>query len=132
MKIFLDTNILISSFVFGGKVAFLLKNLLNSPTELLISDYVKDEFKQKLFQKWPDKAQNIYDIVMSLPFHFCSSSPNILGTLRDKKDIPVLSDAIFNKADIILTGDNDFLEAEIEHPKILSPAMMLERLGDME
>ncbi|MBO7380710.1 MAG: hypothetical protein J6U05_03440 [Neisseriaceae bacterium] len=51
-----------------------------------------------------------------------------MGNLRDKKDIPVLSDAIYHQMDIILTGDKDFLLADLEKPLVLSPAMMNEFL----
>ena len=33
-----------------------------------------------------------------------------MGNLRDVKDVPVLSDALYHKMDMILTGDKDFLE----------------------
>lgn len=38
-------------------------------------------------------------------FNFCPSTNQNLGEVRDKKDVPVLSDAIFNNVDILLTGD---------------------------
>ena len=50
----------------------------------------------------------------------------ILGQLRDKKDIPVLSDAIYHGVNILLTGDKDFLETDIATPKIISPSDLLE------
>jgi predicted nucleic acid-binding protein len=50
------------------------------------------------------------------------------GSLRDPKDIPVLSDALFHQVDVILSGDKDFLEADLEYPLVLSPAMMLDFL----
>ena len=62
-------------------------------------------------------------------FNFCPSANEILGNVRDKKDIPVLSDAIFNEVDILLTGDKDFLESDIDRPLIYSPSMMCEFLG---
>lgn len=62
-------------------------------------------------------------------FTFCKSTNQVLGSVRDKKDIPVLSDAIFNKVDVLLTGDKDFLESNIDNPLIYSPKMMLEFLG---
>ena len=58
----------------------------------------------------------------------CESSKEKLGEIRDEKDIPVLSDAIFQKADIILSGDKDFLEAGLEHPQVFSPAMLYDYL----
>lgn len=53
----------------------------------------------------------------------------MLGEVRDKKDIPVLSDAIFNQVDILLTGDKDFLESDIKHPLIYSPSMLADFFG---
>ena len=51
------------------------------------------------------------------------------GVLRDPKDIPVLSDALYNGADVILTGDKDFLEAQLEKPLVLSPTLLLDFLN---
>jgi len=39
-----------------------------------------------------------------------------------------LSNAIFNKVDIILSEDKDFLESDIENPLIFSPKMLLDFL----
>lgn len=128
MKIFIDTNVLISAFVFGGTAGKLFELLFDNGFELLVSEYVDKEFKDKLELKWPDKASTVYELYRALPIKFCKSTEKQLGTLRDKKDIPVLSDAIFNNADIILSGDKDFLEADIENPLIFSPNMLLDFL----
>ena len=109
MKIMLDTNVLISAFVFGGQAGRLLGILFESEHELYVSDYVDREFKEKLEQKWPTKAKKVYDLYRQL-------------------DIPVLSDARYHKIDLILSGDKDFLEAGLEYPLVFSPAMMLEYL----
>ena len=132
MKIMLDTNVLISAMVFGGKAGKLLFKLFDSDHELYVSEYVDHELKEKLDQKWPDKAGQIYDLYRKMDIHFCSSTKEVLGDLRDKKDIPVLSDALFHNIDVILTGDKDFLEAYLEHPLIFSPAMMYDFLLETE
>lgn len=129
MKVLIDTNILISAFVFGGTAGKLFNALLDSEIEILVSEYVDSEFKEKLSQKWPEKAATVYELYHTLPIAFCKSTNKILGSVRDKKDVPVLSDAIFNNADVLLTGDNDFLDSNIEKPLIFSPKMMLEFLG---
>lgn len=131
MKIFIDTNVLISAFVFAGKTGILLEMLFDHGYELLVSDYVDAEFKSKLEEKWPLCAKKAYTLFHSLPFTFCSSSDILQGTLRDKKDIPVLSDALFHHADIILTGDKDFLEADVAKPVIFSPAMLYDYLAGL-
>ena len=42
--------------------------------------------------------------------------------IRDPKDRPILRSAIKEKIDIFLTGDKDFLEANISTPKIMNAA----------
>ena len=128
MKIMLDTNVLISALVFGGQAGRLLGMLFDSEHELYVSDYVDREFKAKLEQKWSSKAQNVYTLYHKLDIHFCESTTEILGELRDVKDVPVLSDARYHNMDLILSGDKDFLEAGLDHPLVFSPAMMLEYL----
>lgn len=128
MRILIDTNVLISAFVFGGKAGKLFELLFDSNHELFVSKYVDSEFKSKLELKWADKAQKVYSLYHTLPFIFCESTSEKLGKLRDDKDIPVLSDAIFHKADIILSGDKDFLEAGLESPQVFSPSMLYDFL----
>ena len=126
MKVMLDTNVLISAFVFGGKVRNALKILFEADCEIYISEYVDAEFKRILQVKWSNRADKIYALYRSMDFIFCSSTSETFGYLRDEKDIPVLSDAIYHDVDILLTGDKDFLEADIETPQIISPSELLE------
>ena len=128
MCILIDTNVLVSAFVFGGKAGALMNMLFESGHELLVSDYVDAEFKAILEMKWKEKAEKVYSLYHTLPFVFCGSSPIQSGNLRDAKDIPVLSDALFHHTDIILSGDKDFIEAELEHPLVLSPSMLYDYL----
>ena len=128
MRVLLDTNVLISAFVFGGAAGRLLEKLFDGDFELLVSDYVEKEFCIKIEEKWPDKFDQVYSLFKELSFVFCDSSNVSEGSLRDPKDIPVLSDALFHQVDVILSGDKDFLEADLEYPLVLSPAMMLEFL----
>ena len=128
MRILIDTNVLVSAFVFGGKAGALMNMLFESSHELLVSDYVDAEFKAILEMKWKEKAEKVYLLYHKLPFVFCGSSPKQMGNLRDAKDIPVLSDALFHQADMILSGDKDFIEAEIERPLVFSPSMLYDYL----
>jgi predicted nucleic acid-binding protein len=129
MRILIDTNVLVSAFVFGGKAGTLMNMLFESSHELLVSDYVDAEFKAILEMKWKEKSEKVYSLYHTLPFMFCGSSPIQTGNLRDAKDIPVLSDARFHHIDVILTGDKDFLEADLDSPIILTPSMMMEYFG---
>ena len=128
MKIMLDTNVLISALVFGRRAGKLLNMLFESEHELYVSEYIDQEFQEKLKEKWPAKAERVYDLYRRLDIRFCKSTEERLGELRDRKDIPVLSDALYHEMDIILSGDKDFLEADLERPIVYSPSMMLEYL----
>ena len=45
--------------------------------------------------------------------------------IRDVKDRPILRSAIDAQANIVLTGDKDFLESGIKNPAIMTPAEFL-------
>ena len=45
--------------------------------------------------------------------------------IRDVNDRPILRAAIEAKADVLLTGDKDFLESGVKNPMIMTPAEFL-------
>ena len=46
--------------------------------------------------------------------------------IRDPKDRPILRAALKENIEILLTGDKDFLEANVTNPKIMSVTDFLE------
>ncbi|MBQ6449618.1 putative toxin-antitoxin system toxin component, PIN family [bacterium] len=124
MKIIIDTNVLISAFVFHGKAGSLLDLLLVSRHQLLTTEYIDHELKAKLEQKWPEKANTIYTLYLNLPIEHKKSVKAVVdhNLLRDQKDIQVLQDALYYDADVILSGDKDFIDADLDRPLVLSPA----------
>lgn len=128
MKIMLDTNVLISALVFGGTPKQLIGKLLLAGHDIYVSDYVYTEFIDKIHLKWPQKEAKLQNVYQKMDFIHCPSTNEKLGSVRDEKDIPVLSDAIYNNMDILLTGDKDFLESDIKHPIIFSPKMLMDYL----
>ncbi len=46
--------------------------------------------------------------------------------IRDAKDYPVLYTAIIENVDILITGDKDFADIDIEKPEIMTPAEFME------
>lgn len=137
MRVFLDTNVIISALVFGGGVRRLLIELLGSGHELCTSSYVDGELKEKLRQKWPAKAERVFDLYAQMDIEHVASAGEGEGhgtnealLRRDPKDVPVLRDALKANADVLLTGDKDFLATDIERPVVFSPAMMWDFLRD--
>lgn len=50
-----------------------------------------------------------------------------LFQIRDMKDYPVLYTAIIENVDVLVTGDKDFKEVDIEKPDILTPLEFIVR-----
>lgn len=46
--------------------------------------------------------------------------------IRDIKDRPILRAALYANADVLLTGDKDFLESGLKHPKIMTAAEFIQ------
>lgn len=129
MKILIDTNILISAFVFYGQIGKLLDSMLdNDEIEIYVTEYVDAEFRRVVNETFSKKSEKALEKYKKANFKIYPSTQKILGKVRDKKDIPVLSDAIYYGADILLTGDKDFFETEIDMPIIISPAVLAEYL----
>ena len=49
MKIMLDTNVLISALVFGGKTRNVLLKLVGTNHKIYVPDYVMKEFSEKMY-----------------------------------------------------------------------------------
>ena len=52
---------------------------------------------------------------------------SVLLDVMDVKDYPVLYTAIIEDVDILVTGDKDFSDIDVEKPEIMSPAQFMER-----
>lgn len=78
------------------------------------------------------KAENLPDaevFIAELPYELISAVSHAEKIIRDATDQPILNAAIIADADIILTGDKDFLSLNLDHPKCLSVADYLEIEG---
>lgn len=127
MKIFLDTNVLMSAFIAHGICADIFRIIL-SEHELIISTYVLDELENVFDKKINLPPLQIQEILQYLnTFKVIKDhNPPCVINLRDKDDIPVLAAALNSGADILVTGDKDLLEVTTEYNiKIINPKAFL-------
>jgi len=52
--------------------------------------------------------------------------PEVVNLIRDPKDASILSAALENDIDIIISGDKDFIVLDFDKPKTVTPADYLE------
>ena len=76
-------------------------------------------------RKFPNRADALEAFLLKLPYDFVQTpQKDVFLTdiqIRAPDDFPILSSAILAKADILITGDNDFDDVQIERPEILTP-----------
>ena len=131
MRIMLDTNVLISGFAFRSRSLMEMTRWITERHQLVLSTYVIDELKEVVARKAPGSIEALDAFIMRLPFEMCYTPEHIPEELpfeiRDPDDAAVLYSAILAEADILITGDKDFADINIEKPEIMTPAQFMER-----
>lgn len=131
MRIMLDTNVLISAILFRSESFSRLIEKVIESYKLVLSTYVIDELKAVVERKFPSKIKDIEKFLTALSYELEYSPESYDGTplfeIRDNKDYMVLHTAIIADVDILITGDKDFKDVEIERPEILTPKEFLDK-----
>ena len=130
MRVFLDTNVLVSAAATRGLCADVLREVLASH-ELLTSAEVLSELRRVLRTKF-GAAQDLIDDFISLIRQdtvLAQAGPHPSVEISDRDDLPVLSAAIAGKAEMFVTGDKELLDLrKVEDLAILSPRQFWDRL----
>lgn len=132
MRVLIDSNVLFSSALNPNGTPFkAYVKAVTSPNTGMICQQNIDELRRTFNRKLPDKIQLLESfLAIAMTALEIVTVPNdkydIERLVRDPDDRPILRAAINAKADIIVTGDNDLLEAHIEHPVICTPSQFLE------
>jgi uncharacterized protein len=124
MKIFADTNVLVSAFTARGLCADLLEIIL-ADHQLMTGEVVLEELKRVLAKKLKIPENKVANVVKFLRNHHVEPVPDKPSELkvRDEDDRWILESAIRAKADILVTGDKDLLDISKKVPqlRIISP-----------
>ena len=128
MRVMLDTNVLVSAIIFPNSQMESLILKVSLDYQLVISSYVINELLDVTKRKFPDKVKNIDQFLTRFPYELVYTPQEqdyTLFSISDKDDYPVLYTAIIEDVDVLVTGDSDFMDIEIEKPEIISPAAFL-------
>jgi putative PIN family toxin of toxin-antitoxin system len=130
MRVFLDTNVLVSAVATRGLCADVLREILVSH-QLVISSPLTDELENVLHAKIGIPQEIISDFIELLTQDSIFSEKTTLTNInvRDKGDIVIISNALNGNAEIFVTGDKELLELGIvQSMPIVSPRMFWEAL----
>ena len=125
MRVMLDTNILISAFVFRSKVIYRMIDYIVTDHELIMPTYVLEELRDVVSRKFPSKIIELDEFLTALSFTLAYTPQLIplgLCEMRDESDYPIIYTAVIENVDVLVTGDKDFDDVDVEKPAIMSIA----------
>jgi putative PIN family toxin of toxin-antitoxin system len=123
VRVFLDTNVLVSAFATRGLCADLVRYVL-AEHELITGEVVIAELRRVLRDRMKVPARNVAAVEQLLRDQIVVPRPAEPYPLpvRDVDDQWVLASAVAGNADVLVTGDSDLLEIAIRAPlPILHP-----------
>lgn len=132
LRVVLDTNVLISAILFGGKPRKILEKAVRGDIRLCLSESILEELKGVLqrskFDYSPEMVQFILTELMGI-----ADSVNPSETLNvvsdDPEDNRILECAVEAKANYIISGDLHLLKlSRYRNIEVLNVAAFLERL----
>lgn len=123
MRVFLDTNVLVSAFATRGLSADVLRFVLSEHT-LITGEVVLRELARVLSKRIRLPKSRVDDIVAFLREFEVVPKPRTPPeiVIRDEDDRWVLASAVSTAADVLVTGDRDLLDVATKVPlKIVDP-----------
>ncbi len=130
MKVFLDTNVLVSAFVARGLCSDLFRYAL-AEHEVMTGEVNLVELKRTLRDKFGATAGQIAAVESQLRDQTIVPKPAVRSAIRvrDQDDEWVLASAIAGSANMLVTGDQDLLRIAAQSPvPVVTPRDAWERL----
>lgn len=128
MRVLIDTNVLISAALSANGVPYqAYVKAVTYPNHGLICEQNVDEMKRIFNKKFPNRLAAL-DRFLSIALLTMELVPIPTDEdiaelqIRDVKDRPILRAAMEAEADVLLTGDKDFLESGLKRPAIMTPS----------
>ncbi|MEY8259715.1 putative toxin-antitoxin system toxin component, PIN family [uncultured Oscillibacter sp.] len=130
MRIMLDTNVLLSAILFPSERMNRMMRCIFEEHRLVLSSFIVEELGYVIQRKFPTKAAAVDQMLAAMSYELVYT-PRVMDEtlfeIRDPKDYPVLYTAIIEDVDILITGDKDFAEIQVERPEICTPVEFMRR-----
>lgn len=117
----LDTNVLISVMLFPSSRMNAMMNYIFSEHRLILSSYIVEELRYVVRRKFPSKIDAVEQLLAGMSYEYVRTPQKMdenMFDIRDYKDYPVLFTAMVEEVDILITGDKDFLDVDVDFRKL--------------
>ena len=132
LRVVLDTNVLISAILFGGKPRQILEKAIRGEIRLCISEPILEELKGVLRRSKFDYPPEVIQVILTEFTGIADSvnPPKTIGVvLEDPEDNRILECAVEAEANYIITGDLHLLKlSRYRNIEVLNPVAFLEKL----
>lgn len=132
MKIFIDTNVLISAALNAESTPYkAYVKAVTFPNRGIVCDQNIDELRRIFNRKFPQKIELLERFLAMAStaltvVHTPTDTADDEKLIRDIDDRPILRAAKNANADFLITGDKDFLESGVTNPQIVTAAEFLD------
>jgi putative PIN family toxin of toxin-antitoxin system len=130
MKVFLDTNVIVSATATRGLCSDVFREVLLSH-ELVVSAPLLAEMSRVLSAKFGASAEMIETVIRILEQDTILSQPSDLPDVKiqDRDDLLILASALAGKVEVLVTGDKELLTlGSIDTLEIISPRQFWEKI----
>ena len=107
----LDTNVLLSALVFGGKPRQVIELVARGRIETVISQEILTEMRRKVTGKFPDFADELeqMELLLEQEAELVRLGSITFEVCRDADDNRILETAVIGACRYIVSGDKDLL-----------------------
>lgn len=127
LRVLLDTNIIVSALVFGGKPSQILSLALERKIHVVTSAVLLAELVDVVNKKFPLSREDLrlFEKQAKKTFEIVNPKKQT-NVLKDSADNRVLEAALEGSCDYIVTGDKELLDLKsFKDTKIITPAEFL-------
>jgi putative PIN family toxin of toxin-antitoxin system len=128
-RIVIDTNVLISGIVFGGKPRQILNLLAEQSVIVIVAEEIITELRRKISSKFPEFIEDLnkVELLLKRDAVLIKLGAIRINVSRDNDDNKFIEVAILGKCSFIVTGDKDLLVLKsYENIRIVKPNKFLE------
>jgi putative PIN family toxin of toxin-antitoxin system len=133
-RVLLDTNVLLSGVLFGGKPGELIEAARRGSIRAVTSLYILREFQDVLsgsrFSFDPELCEDLA-VELAAFMEVVPVLPSRERWVSDPKDDPIVETALQGGATVVVTGDKRLLQTEAPGLQVVTVAEMVGRLAGL-